>query len=141
MVAQKPAVSPMLAIVESFERGERSAAFLFLCLECGLFGVGCSVVVALFVAPLASAMSTALVGLISACLTGIALTMRGMHKDALKNAEIWAGFRKAYQDPNLDQATAKNMNEIVFDRMRSGRRDDQKSRASSRKSADTSGSI
>ena len=110
IVARKRGVASLLPLVEGLEKGERSAAVLFLCLECGLFAIGCSVVVALFVAPVASTISAGLVALTSACLAGIGLTMRGMHKDALKNAAMWAGLRKAYQDPNLDEETAQSMN-------------------------------
>ena len=88
-------------------------------------------------APVASTISAGLVALTSACLTGIGLTMRGMHKDALKNAAMWAGLRKAYQDPNLDEETAQSMNQIVLDMMRIGKRDEQQFKLPQRQSSKT----
>lgn len=130
--AIKPAASAMLAIVKGYEAGERSTAVLFLSLELGLFVVACSILAALFIAPPPSAIGGGLVAIISACLTAIALTMRGKHQEALKKANRWAGFANAYQYQGLDDATLKDMNEIVFLESRDVRRDEPKSRQPAR---------
>jgi hypothetical protein len=114
----KRTTSRTALIVDGLERGERARVRICFVFEVLLFAVGCFLLVLAAFAPNAHLDARTVSGIAGACFTAAGVTVRGLHTIAVQSAERWAGFSKAYRDPDLTPEELIEYDKYVFDHLR-----------------------
>jgi hypothetical protein len=114
-----PTFSAMAAAVicDRLEKGARATIPIFVVTERLLIGVGCFLLLAIFV-PLGQADAKTLLGLGGAGLNSLGAVVYRMHIAAVKSAELWAGMAAAYRDPNITENDLQHYNDILHEHLK-----------------------